>query len=99
MQLTNIAKCAIILLSGMAAAPCNASPQDCGILYRPGDTVVTPDGIGTIKTCDSLRVMLKNSTEISAKDALPIMRPIPRSAPDWYGRALDPNFEGAARNH
>lgn len=69
-----------------------ASASDCHLIDRIGEEVVTPEGIGTLVTCEPLVVRYEDGTEKPATDALPVMRPIPLNAPAWYAIKLDPNW-------
>ncbi len=69
-----------------------ASAADCNLIDRTGEEVVTPDGVGTLVTCEPLIVRYNDGSEKLTADALPIMRPIPLNAPAWYAIKLDPNW-------
>ena len=88
-------KYVIIFAGCMVAAVAQAatSPQDCGVLYRPGNKVVTPEGTGILQSCEQILVKYTDGAIKTPQEILPIMRPIPVDAPLWYGRQLNPNFE------
>lgn len=71
-------------------APAVAS--DCALINRVGEPVVTPEGVGTLVSCEPLVVRFKDGSERGTADALPVMHPIPLNSPDWYATALDPNW-------
>ena len=72
--------------------------NDCKT-FGPADMqVVTRDGsVGTLLACEPLTVKLKDGTVLTTPVAIPVLYPIPRDAPDWYGFALDPNWEPQGR--
>lgn len=89
----------LIVAACLLTAPAFAANQDCGLLYKPGDTVITRDGTATLKSCEPLIVAFKDGTEKTPGEILPVVHPVPLNYPTWAGRMIDPNFEPMKNRH
>lgn len=82
----------IVAAACLLASPACAANQDCGLLYRPGDEVITRSGKAVLKSCDPLLVRYRDGSEGSPSEVYRIVYPPPLDYPQWAGAMIDPNF-------